>query len=258
MRGSDKNVAPCGSSPIWHYYQNVAPESFQAARPRLDFIVRQIARHCRSLSTPQILNIGIGNGHLEKAAQSRGWVVHSLDPDPPSCERIAALGIHAHAGTVQNIPLGDATLDAVVASEVLEHLTDPERRDGLAEIARVLKPGGWFMGTVPDSEELKLGHVVCPRCGTVFHRWGHVQSFDLRTIATQLILWFDVECVRRTAFVSFGDRNMVGKLKSLARLVLAKCGQPIAVPTIYWSARKRVVAPKPKGIPNDESRMTKE
>lgn len=246
MRGSDKTAAPCGPSPIWHYYQNVAPESFQSARPRLDFIVQQIARHCRSSCTPQILNIGIGNGHLEKVAQARGWVVHSLDPDPQSCERLAALGVHAHAGTVQNIPLGAATLDAVVASEVLEHLTDPERREGLSEIARVLKPGGWFLGTVPDSEVLELSQVVCPQCGTVFHRWGHVRSFNRSSIAAELALWFDVETTRRTAFVSFRHRTIMGKLKSLVRLILAKCGQPIAVPTIYWVARKSGVAPAAK------------
>jgi SAM-dependent methyltransferase len=205
-------------------------------------MVRQIARRCHGLSRPRILNIGIGNGHLEKVALARGWIVHALDPDPASCERLAALGIHAHPGTMRTIPLDTATLDAVVASEVLEHLNDAERREGLAEIARVLKPDGWFLGSVPDREELALGQVVCPQCGIVFHRWGHLRSFDRRSIGAELTPWFDVECLRRTAFVSFGDRRLTGKLKSLARLILAKCGQPVAVPTIYWAARNRGLA----------------
>lgn len=46
--------------------------------------------------------------------------------------------------------------------EVLEHLTDDQRRQGLAEMARVLKPGGHVFVTVPADENLAEGRVVCP------------------------------------------------------------------------------------------------
>jgi len=47
----------------------------------------------------------------------------------------------------------------------------------------------------------------------------------------------DVAC-RVTAFVPLRGRSLGGKLKGLARLALAKCGAQVAVPSIYFRARK--------------------
>jgi SAM-dependent methyltransferase len=46
-----------------------------------------------------------------------------------------------------NIPLGEATMDCAMATEVLEHCPDPQRV--LTEIRRVLKPGGVVFITTP-------------------------------------------------------------------------------------------------------------
>jgi hypothetical protein len=40
------------------------------------------------------------------------------------------------------------------------------------------------------------------------------------------------------AFVDFARRPLVGKLKGLARLFLARCGASVAVPNIFFLARK--------------------
>ncbi|KXU29326.1 hypothetical protein AXW74_23670 [Sphingobium sp. AM] len=48
-----------------------------------------------------------------------------------------------------SIPFGDATFDTVLCTEVLEH--SPEPKALLAEIERVLKPGGMLIATVPFS-----------------------------------------------------------------------------------------------------------
>jgi len=47
----------------------------------------------------------------------------------------------------QHIPLADASVDSAMATEVLEHCTEPKQL--LYEIVRVLKPGGFFLFTVP-------------------------------------------------------------------------------------------------------------
>jgi SAM-dependent methyltransferase len=51
------------------------------------------------------------------------------------------------AGDALRLPFADATFDAVICSEVLEHI--PDYRAALVEIQRVLKPGGYFCASVP-------------------------------------------------------------------------------------------------------------
>lgn len=223
---------------IWSHFQNADPESFAAARPRLEYLVGVIARRVKS-SRPRVLNIGVGSGHFEQTALARGFEVHSLDPDAVAIERLSQSGVTGHVGYIEQMSLETQQFDAVVASEVLEHLHDEQRAAGLQEIARVLKPGGWFLGTVPYKENLKAGDVVCPCCGALFHRWGHQRSFTLESMRAELEPQFEVRELRRTAFVSFRDRGPFGKLKSLARLLLARAGQMIAIPSIYWAAQSR-------------------
>ena len=51
------------------------------------------------------------------------------------------------AGDAARLPFPDASFDRVICSEVLEHLPDPDQ--AIAEIERVLKPGGLFAASVP-------------------------------------------------------------------------------------------------------------
>lgn len=222
---------------IWRHFQNAAPESFAASHPRLEFLIGQIARRAERRAA-QVLNIGIGDGHFERKAAARGWDVHSLDPDEEAVQRLAAEGIAAQTGFIEKLPFADESFEFVVASEVLEHLTGQQRAAGLAEIARVLKPGGWFLGTVPHAENLAEQEAVCPCCGQVFHRWGHQASFTLASTREMLAERFHVEQLRRTAFVDLFGRGLGGFVKGSVRLVLARLGEPIAAPTIWWVARK--------------------
>jgi len=230
---------PCHASQdkIWSYFQNCDVQSFANARPRLEYLVRVIGSKAGT-PRPSVLNIGVGSGHFERTAMSRGWDVHALDPDAAAIERLSPLSILGHVGYIEKMPLDEATFDFVVASEVLEHLADEQCAAGVQEIARVLKPGGWFLGTVPYQEDLRAGNVICPCCGALFHRWGHQKSFTLQSVRDELSPHFNVRDLRRTAFVSFRDRGLGGKLKSVLRLILARAGQMIAIPSIYWAARK--------------------
>jgi SAM-dependent methyltransferase len=221
---------------IWKHFQNHAPDSFGGAGPRLNYLIRRMGRLSR-VAKPVVLNVGVGSGYLERELLVRGWQTHALDPDGESLAKLAADGVIAHTGCVEAMPLESRTFDFVVTSEVLEHLSVEQRRAGLMEIARVLKPGGWFLGTVPYEENLAANQVVCPDCGVVFHRWGHQKSFTREDVAQELSPHFTHIEIRRTAFVAF-SRGLTGNIKSLVRLLLAKCGQPVAVPSILWQAQK--------------------
>ncbi len=55
---------------------------------------------------------------------------------------------------VSGLPVPDGACDAVYCSHVLEHLSLLDLRTALAEIRRILKPGGIFRAVVPDLEYL--------------------------------------------------------------------------------------------------------
>ncbi len=227
------------NEPIWDYFQNEAPHVFGGihSHPRLEFMVRRVGRLAGG-SKSRVLNIGIGDGRFEMLAHQRGWSVAALDPSETSVRRLAEQGIDARTGRVEQMPFLAGEFNFVVISEVLEHLTADQRQQGLAEIQRVLKPGGYLLGSVPYCEVLEDNLAVCPKCREVFHRWGHTTSFDVPRIRAELAPHFGAATCRVTAFVQFRKCSLGRKLKSLARLALAKCGARVAVPSIFFQARK--------------------
>jgi len=110
----------------------------------------------------RVLDLGCRYGALT-AAYVEGNEVVGVDVDREALEEAAKLGIETvWADLDEPLPFEDATFDAVVAGELLEHLRFPERL--VAEARRVLRPGGVFIGSVPNSYRLKsrlrflLGH----------------------------------------------------------------------------------------------------
>jgi SAM-dependent methyltransferase len=225
---------------IWAFHQNENVDSFDGAAPRLQCLARAVFRLARRqrLIHPAVLNIGVGNGYLEQLILRDGGDAYSVDPDERALTRLAGKGVKCQVGTIEDLPFGDEELDFVVVSEVLEHLDDAQRSRGLTEIRRVLKVGGYVLGTVPHRENLQQNMTICPHCGEVFHRWGHKKTFDVQSIARELAPHFQIERVTRTAFVSFSRGSTLAWAKSLVRFVLAKLGEAIAVPSIYFVARK--------------------
>jgi 2-polyprenyl-6-hydroxyphenyl methylase/3-demethylubiquinone-9 3-methyltransferase len=96
-----------------------------------------------------VLDLGCAGGFMAEALADRGAQVTGIDPAE---EAIAAARAHAAAtgrairydtGMGEALPYPDAGFDAVVCVDVLEHVQDLDRV--LAEVARVLKPGGLFL-----------------------------------------------------------------------------------------------------------------
>jgi 2-polyprenyl-6-hydroxyphenyl methylase / 3-demethylubiquinone-9 3-methyltransferase len=96
-----------------------------------------------------VLDLGCAGGFMAEAMAVRGANVTGIDP---AAEAIAAARAHARAGGLrigydvgvgEALPYGDATFDAVVCVDVLEHVADLDLV--MAQIARVLRPGGLFL-----------------------------------------------------------------------------------------------------------------
>jgi SAM-dependent methyltransferase len=104
---------------------------------------------------PRVLNVGCGAGSLTLAMLERGLEVSSVDASEAFVARLAAEVSARHPGAdfpvvtadAHHLPFADSSFDGVTCGEVLEHLDDDAR--AAAEIARVLRPGGLLVATVP-------------------------------------------------------------------------------------------------------------
>jgi SAM-dependent methyltransferase len=87
------------------------------------------------------LEVGGGPGELSERMQKElGAQVSYLDISPGMVELARARGVDAQVGDAQSLPFEDGTFDTVVAAWMLYHVPDIDL--GLAEAARVLRPGG--------------------------------------------------------------------------------------------------------------------
>jgi SAM-dependent methyltransferase len=114
---------------------------YDAARPTfpvdaLDWVLD------RPLATDPltVLDLGAGTGKLAAVATGLGHKVLAVDPSEQMlayCARID--GVVTAVGSAESIPLGDASVDAVIIGQAF-HWFDPEQ--AIPEIARVLRPRG--------------------------------------------------------------------------------------------------------------------
>ena len=220
---------------IWAYFQNEGVASFETALPRYRYLLKGLRKKTRPPA--KVLNIGVGSGKLESLLMEAGYSVAALDPDANAISKLASIGIDAHTGVAEHLPFEDGSFDAVIASEVLEHLEPDNCHQAISEILRVLKPGGYFIGTVPYEEHLADNLTICPHCGERFHRWGHRQSFNKAKLVTMFIDGFEMVHLSRRAFVVWGVRPM-RLLKSSFKWLLGRMGEQIASPHFYFKFRK--------------------
>jgi SAM-dependent methyltransferase len=143
---------------------------------------------------PEVLNGGAGQGTLTRKLVELGYDVTSTDASPEAVEllRERALGQIVEAD-LTSLPFADASFDAVVLGEVLEHVEDD--RGALAEVARVLRQEGVLALSVPANPKLYgpsdvwAGHVrrytrpelldACTATGFIVRRcvgWGFPMS----------------------------------------------------------------------------------
>ena len=98
----------------------------------------------------RVLEIGCGPGGLVLRAQRMhpDAEIVGLDPDPLALARArrkaerAGLPVRFDQGKAGELPYPDESFDRVLSSFMFHHLDDAEKRRALAEVRRVLRPGG--------------------------------------------------------------------------------------------------------------------
>ena len=95
----------------------------------------------------RLLDVGCGTGHQMAMLRQRGYEVAGVDASEKMLEhaRTNNPGAEIHCADVGDLPFETASFDYVICIEVLRHLSNSTPT--VAEIARVLKPGGVALAT---------------------------------------------------------------------------------------------------------------
>jgi len=126
-----------------HHRERRDEGDFVFVPERIPLLVAAVGRGKR------VLDLGCRSGALTQHFLEGNSVV-GLDVDAAALEKAAALGIApVQANVEQPLPFEDGSFDAVVAGELFEHLRFPDAL--VAEIGRVLRPGGVLAGSVPNA-----------------------------------------------------------------------------------------------------------
>jgi SAM-dependent methyltransferase len=93
----------------------------------------------------RVVDVGTGEGQLARVAAARGSIVVGVDPTTAQVDvaRERGGGPSYVRGLAEALPIATGAVDGVLACLVFEHLVDHERP--IAEVARVLRPGGRFV-----------------------------------------------------------------------------------------------------------------
>ncbi len=134
----------------------------------------------------KVLDVGCGTGSLTLTAARRvgpSGAAYGIDASP---EMIAVARQKAQrsgfatvfeVGLIEKLDFPDATFDVVISRLVIHHLPDELKRQGFAEILRVLKPGGRvFLADFAPPANPILAHLALAMVGHRMMRQSNVQS----------------------------------------------------------------------------------
>lgn len=123
------NVPPPG--------QGVRKLGLAEQRPECKIVINRPIFSLEALAAGKaVVDIGCGHGRTRAVVESVGGTWTGVEPFPGGASTVTAVA--------EQLPFEDASFDLVIMDAVLEHLDEVER--SFAEVARILKPGGTFVG----------------------------------------------------------------------------------------------------------------
>jgi SAM-dependent methyltransferase len=188
--------------------------------PQNDFAVAAMVRHCETVLRERLtpagavrgLMVGCGSGD-EVVFMRRSYASHRIvgcDIGETFSSRARAEGC-VLVGDGQRLPFADASVDFVAAFHSLEHVDDP--RKVLAEVRRVLAPGGWFYMGVPNRSRL-IGYVGAFGPST----WQKV-AFNVRDFYHRLIGKFENRLGAHAGFAAGELQNLLAQYFASTHLI---------------------------------------
>lgn len=200
-----------------HYVQAraepLAPPTLAGLAPRAPSLRRLVREQFPDDRDAAVLDLGCGHGALLHFAREAGYTnLRGVDGSPEQVAAARRLGIEGvEGGDVLDAlaAQANASLDLVIAFDVIEHFSRDELLLFVDHVHRVLRLGGRWLIHVPDGESPFFGAI---RYGDL----SHELAFTRNSLA-QLLLssgFADVRC--------FEDVPVVHGMKSASRWLLWK------------------------------------
>ena len=164
-----------------HYETGVYYNDENLAIP--DFVIGRLEEIVASFEpsrhTNRLLDIGCGAGALLTVARQAGWDAEGVEVSIPTVEHLRKQGLNVFPGELAQAKFPDGHFDVVTAGELIEHVPDPSSL--IAEVARILRPGGVFWATTPHSHGAS-GRVLKLRWSIVSPP-EHLHLFSIRGLS---------------------------------------------------------------------------
>jgi ubiquinone/menaquinone biosynthesis C-methylase UbiE len=136
------------TSPVAAYFDGVA-DVYDQVLPFFASFARQVAAALDLPPDAQVLDLAAGRGALSRELVGRAGRMVAVDAAPRMVELLARdlPVVESHLMDAAALKFPDATFDLVVAGFAVHILPDPVA--AVAEVSRVLRPGGEFAFTIP-------------------------------------------------------------------------------------------------------------
>lgn len=115
-----------------------------------------LAKAITGLTPGRAIDIGAAGGGNTRVLREHGWDAVALEYGADGAEVAHGRGLATLRGDATRLPIADASLDLVISFDVLEHLHDDTA--AVAEVRRVLRPGGTYLVAVPADPRLWSSH----------------------------------------------------------------------------------------------------
>lgn len=150
-----------------------------------------IVSHFSSLlAGKDVLDLGCGPGgllpHLCSVARSVTGADLSEASVAAANARCQGAPGFSGAHTIGNLQKDRASFDVIFSVEVVEHLDDDSLAALLSTAHGLLKPGGRFIVTTPNDENLSKSYMYSPATNELYHRWQHMRSWNSETLPQRL------------------------------------------------------------------------
>ncbi len=194
---------------------------------------KTFASRLRRLGPPapgaRLLDVGAAYGFAVAEARRAGWQAWGLELSRAAARVAAAAGTPVLVAEAARAPFAAGSLDAVTLWDVLEHLPDPHA--ALAELARLLRPGGLLALSTGD-----VGSLAARLSGSRWHLYSlpeHLFFFSRQSLR----LLLGAHGLRVESMRAEGARYPLGYLAERLRKTLLRrpAARPARFPGAAWS-----------------------